>query len=57
MMPKRQLRYGGYSKFCILAIMFLLRAGFSFAAEQEETSQPVQYKIFTLKHISAELGK
>ena len=39
-------------KFCILAIMFLLWGSYGFAAEQ-----PVQYKIFTLKHISAERGK
>jgi type II secretory pathway component GspD/PulD (secretin) len=37
--------------------MLLLWAGFSFAAENGRNSQPVQYKIFTLKHISAELGK
>ena len=57
MMSKRQLRYVDYSKFCIPAIMLLLWAGFSFAAENGRNSQPVQYKIFTLKHISAELGK
>jgi len=44
------LRLAG--KFCILAIMFLLWGSYGFAAEQ-----PVQYKIFTLKHISAERGK
>ncbi len=52
MMPKRQSRYWGYSKFCIVAIMFLLWGGYAFAAEQS-----AQYKIFTLKHISAEQGK
>jgi len=57
MMSKRQLRYVDYSKFCIPAIMLLLWAGFSFAAENGRNSQPVQYKIFTLKHVSAELGK
>ena len=33
-MAKRQLRYEGYSKFCILAMMSLLWAGFAFAAGQ-----------------------
>ena len=65
-MAKRQLRYEGYSKFCILAMMSLLWAGFAFAAGQSGPAkrpdgslpdQPVQYKILTLKHISAERGK
>ncbi|MCJ7777386.1 MAG: hypothetical protein MUP16_03640, partial [Sedimentisphaerales bacterium] len=65
-MAKRQLCYEGYSKFCILAIMSLLWAGFAFAAGQSGPAkrpdgslpdQPVQYKILTLKHISAERGK
>jgi len=67
-MMKRQLRCGNYpdrSGFWILGMVCLLWAGFSFAVSasclaqdrQGEPAQSVQYKIFTLKHISAERGK
>ena len=67
-MMKRQLRGGNYtdrSGFRILGMVCLLWAYFSFAApasclaqkEQGRAAQPAQYKIFTLKHISAEQGK
>jgi type II secretory pathway component GspD/PulD (secretin) len=38
-------------------IMFLLWSSCVFAAEQVRNHQPVQYRIFTLKHISAEQGR
>ena len=57
MMPKRQSRHWGYGRFCILAIMFLLWGGYAFASEQGRNHQPAQYRIFTLKHISAEQGR
>jgi len=56
MMLKGQLRYGLYVKLCLATVMCAFWAGPVFAAQQP-ASEPTQYKIFALKHISPERGR
>lgn len=60
MMSGQRLRYMGYRKFCVLLVTYLLLcAGWAFAAGSANgpDAPTTQYKIFALKHISAEQGK
>jgi type II secretory pathway component GspD/PulD (secretin) len=55
-MAKQRFFRGGYGRFFILAVTFLLLSNYHLAAAQS-TSEPVRYRIFPLKHISIEQGK
>ena len=60
MMSGQRLRYRGYRKLCVLLVTYLLlRAGWTLAAGTANggDTPTTQYKIFALKHISAEQGK
>jgi type II secretory pathway component GspD/PulD (secretin) len=59
-MSGKRLRYRGYRKLCVLLVTYLLLcAGWTLAAGTANggDTPTTQYKIFALKHISAEQGK
>ena len=55
-MAKERLFCAGYGRFLLLAATFLLFSNYPFAAAQG-TSRPGRFRVFDLKHISAEQGK
>ena len=55
-MTKQRFFRVGYGRFFILALTFLLFSNYPFAAAQG-TSGPGRFRVFDLKHISAEQGK
>ncbi|MBA7646686.1 Type 3 secretion system secretin [subsurface metagenome] len=59
MVAERQFSHRGYGKIFVFicAITVALSGTFLFAAEQEDASGPARYRVFSLKHISAEQGK
>jgi len=59
MAAKRQFSHRGYGKIFVFicAIIVALSGTFLFAAEQGDASGPARYRVFSLRHISAEQGK
>jgi len=55
-MEKERFFCAGYGRFLLLAVTFLLFSNNPFAAAQG-TSRPGRFRVFDLKHISAEQGK
>jgi len=56
---ERQFSHRGYGKIFVFicAIIVALSGTFLFATEQAGTSTPARYRVFMLRHISAEQGK
>lgn len=59
MAAERQFSHRGYGKIFVFicAIIVALSGTFLFAAEQGDASGPARYRVFSLRHISAEQGK
>ncbi|MHC4630221.1 MAG: hypothetical protein ACYS9C_02995 [Planctomycetota bacterium] len=55
-MAKERFFCAGYGRFLFLAVTFLLFSNYPFAAAQG-TSRPGRFRVFDLKHLSAEQGK
>ncbi|GAH51431.1 unnamed protein product, partial [marine sediment metagenome] len=59
MAAELQFSHRGYGKIFVFicAIIVALSGTFLFAAEQGDASGPARYRVFSLRHISAEQGK
>jgi type II secretory pathway component GspD/PulD (secretin) len=59
MAAKQQFSHRGYGKIFVFicAIIVALSGTFLFAAKQGDASEPARYRVFSLRHISAEQGK
>ncbi|KPJ66846.1 MAG: hypothetical protein AMJ43_06735 [Coxiella sp. DG_40] len=57
MFSEQQFRSGGYGKIILFVLTIFLGGGYVLAAEQGISSGLERYRVFPLRHISAEQGK
>jgi general secretion pathway protein D len=57
MAAERQFQSRGYGRIIICAVAIVLSGSYLFAAADRGTSELARYRVFSLRHISAEQGK